>query len=204
MVDIPKTFTDRECGVYQEWMDKKNKAPLSVSTSLKMYELYLNGYSCEEIFRLNDNQFPLGMILEARIRDSWDDRREQHLTELYGGIVAKVKKTQTEAVAFVADLLAAAHKKHGDKLKKFLQSGNPADLGALSIDTMTSYQTAATMLLKLTGQDKQKDGSNKIQIVGQNIDVQAIGSAQTAEDEQITSGLADKILQFLESKSDNK
>ncbi len=199
-------FTDRERGIYNEWKELPTRKPLSVTTSLKMYELFLNGYSCEEVARLNDHKFPSGMILEARLRDTWDDRRQQHLAELYGGIFDKVRQTQTEAVAFVADLLSAAHKKHGDKLKKFLQSGDQADLGALSIDTMTSYKTAADMLMKLTGQDKEKSPvGNKTVVVGTNVSVMSTEDKPTLEDGNVvTSNIADRILQFLEAGESKK
>ncbi len=200
MSDALKYFTDREKGIYLEWQELKTKAPLSTTTSLQLYELFLAGYSCEEIARLNQNKFPVGMILESRVRHTWDDRRTQHLAELYGGIYDKVKQTQTEAVAFVADLLAAAHRKHGDKLKRFLQSGDPADLGAFSIDTMTSYKTASDTLMKLTGQDKEKPApGNKTVIMGQNLTVASSEEKPAAEGGVVTSNIADRILQFLEA-----
>lgn len=198
-------FTDREKGIYSEWKDLSSSKPLAVTTSLKMYELFLNGYSCEEISRLNEHKFPTGMILDARLRHTWDDRRQQHLAELYGGIFDRVRQTQTEAVAFVSDLLSAAHKKHGDKLKKYLQSGEQADLDKtnLAIDTMTSYKTAADMLMKLTGQDKEKTPiTNKTVVVGNNVSV----TEERAVDDGgvVTSNIADRILQFLEAGEPKK
>ncbi len=201
-----KFFTDRERGIYNEWKEMATKKPLSITTSLKMYELFLNGYSCEEIARLNDNKFPSGMILESRLRDGWDDRRSQHLAELYGGVFDKVRQTQTEAIVFVADLMSAAHRKHGDKVKKFLQSGDAADLGALSIDTMTSYKTAADMLMKLTGQDKEKTPiTNKTVVVGQNVSVASSEEKPALQESNVvTSNIADRILQFLEAGEPKK
>lgn len=126
-----------------------------------MFELYLNGSTCDEIVKINNNQFTLGQVLEVRVRDSWDDKREKHLSDLYGGIREKVKQTQMEAVAFTSDLLAAAHKQYGQKLKRYLQSGDEKDLGTLSLSGLQSYQKAVDILMKLTGQDK-KEAAAKI------------------------------------------
>ncbi len=199
-----KYLSDREKGVYREWQELKNRAPLSVTTSLQLYQLYLAGYSTDEITRLNDNKFPHGLVIESMIKHNWHDRRTQHLAELYGGIYDKVKQTQTEAIAFVADLLAAAHRKHGDKVKKFLQSGDAADLGALAIDTMTSYKTAADMLMKLTGQDKEKNAGGKTLIVGQNLSVSTSEDKPALGEGGVTANIADRILQFLEAGEEKK
>lgn len=132
-----------------------------------MYELFLNGYSCEEIAKLNDDRFDVGMILDARVRHGWDERKLLHLDTLYAGLMEKVKKTQAEGAVFLTDMLAAAHKLHGNKIKKFLQTGNQADLGDLQIESLDAYRKILETLLTLTGQNSGKStGSQaKVQVV---------------------------------------
>jgi hypothetical protein len=66
-----------------------------------------------------------------------------------------------ESVMFSADLLASANKMFGDKLKKYIQTGDERELGTLKIDSLKQYRDAVELLLKLTGQDK------KVEITGQ-------------------------------------
>jgi hypothetical protein len=67
----------------------------------------------------------------------------------------RVKLIALESVNFMGLLLAVANKQHGEKLKAYLQSGDPKDLGGFDIQTITQYQKVIEMLTKITGQDKK-------------------------------------------------
>ncbi len=51
-----KSFTQEEWEILQRFKEEKNKPSISVALSLKMFELYLNGSTCEEIVKVNNNQ----------------------------------------------------------------------------------------------------------------------------------------------------
>lgn len=151
-------LTPEESQVLEEWRANRTRASLSPTAGLSLYNLFLRGYSCEEIHQ--DNKVhTLGQILEVRVRDKWDERRERHLNHLYDTIYGRVRQTQMESVAFTTDLLAAAHRLYGDKLRLFLQSGREEDLGQARqlIQSLDAYRKTADILLKLTGQDKDKE-----------------------------------------------
>ncbi len=139
---------------------QKNDPPLSPSVQAQLFSLYLNGTSCEEIAKLNPN-FSLGMIVRARVEGLWDERRDAHLESLFSGVRERVQQVQMESVVFTSDLLSSANKMFGDKLKKYLQTGDERELGALRIDSLKQYRDAVDLLMKLTGQDK------KIEVTGQ-------------------------------------
>lgn len=147
---------DREQYALTRWQNS-NHPPLAPETQARLFKLFLNGKSTHEIHRLN-SQFSLGQIVHARIKGEWDRRAEQHLDELLNGVKARVQQVTLESITFVADLLAAANQMHGEAIKKYLQSGNPDDLGALQIQTLDGYRKAVELLQKLTGQDKQQKG----------------------------------------------
>lgn len=128
--------------------------PLSPDAGARMYELFLHGSDAREIQRLN-KAFPLGGILDAQVRYKWTQRRDQYYIELQDRVKDKVIKSQLETTELMTDILAAARKKHSDKLKKFIQSGDEKDLdGVMNIETLQSLLKVTEGLLKITGQDR--------------------------------------------------
>lgn len=197
------SLTQEEHNVYIEWLDRKNRASLSPALSAKMFELFLHGDTCERIVSLSPG-IQLGQVLEARVRDRWDQRREKHLDELYGTIAARLKQTQLEAVEFTTDLMAAAHKEFGTKLKKYLMTGDVADLPDNAIKSLAAYSKVADVLLKLSGQNKDKTPTMPTMVTpaaavtpeGQK----ALGSGGV----RVDSGSANRILKFLEEQESDE
>lgn len=205
----------KEQSLYLEWLEKKTKPSLSPSLSTQLFQLFLNGYSCDEICEHHNKIYPIGQILEARVRDEWDRRRKEHLDQLYSKVFDRVKQTQFESVAFTSDLLAAAHKLYGQKIKTFLETGKEDDLGEAQglIKSLDAYRKVAEMLLKLTGQDKSKEANLKIQAVSSPATTGAITDvvAEVINDEQkrleagtpvFTSDLAYRVLTELGVKEE--
>lgn len=154
---------------------RSGSAPLALSTALKMYELFLLGKSCEEIMRANDSRFPLGMILEARIRYDWDKRREAYIESLFTETTGLVKQRQLESAVFLGDLVAAAHKQFGSKIQKFIQSGDVADLPSdFKVTSITSYKMVVDAFMKITGMDQKQKGDEKagVNVIANNVTLQ--------------------------------
>lgn len=146
---------------------------LSPDTSAKLFELFLNGSDINEIHRLNKN-FPYEAILWSRVKYDWDKLKDEYAASLTGQVAQKVIKASLETTSLLTDMLAVAHKKHGDKLKKYLQTGDEADLGdALSIDTIHGLLKAVEGLQKVTGQDRTHN-INKKEVVNLNVNVQGV------------------------------
>lgn len=201
-------LTSDEAKELENWREHKNKPSLAPALSVRLFELFLNGSSCEEIVKLNNGVYTLGQVLEARVRDQWDDKKDRYLADLYGGVLDRVKQTQIEAVGFTSDLLAVAHKQFGQKLKKYLQNGDETELkDVVSLGSLQGYSKAIEILLKLTGQEKKGDSKVGIQVnnLGQG-SAQAPGSGVVVEvgvgTEKLNSDLAMKVLQFLEAKDE--
>lgn len=127
---------------------------LAPDTAIKFFELYLNGIEPEEIHRLN-KAFPYEAILWAQVKFSWNHQKDEYIAKLSTTIRDKVIKAQLETTGLLTDLLSAANKHHGDKVKKYLQTGDQEDLkGALSIDSVGNLLKIVDGLAKITGQDK--------------------------------------------------
>lgn len=170
---------------------KTKEAPATLVLALKWYELYLNAYSCEDIWRVNGQKFQLGMIVDAKIRYEWDKRKETQLSNLFNNIETKVIKVKNESISLLSDLLAAAHKIWGDKVAKFLQDGDMDALAGFDPSSLKNYKEILAMLQALT--TSPKDGGNKdIRLEGK------VNHVHTVESPKIGSSTAKELLKFLE------
>lgn len=155
-------LTTNEQNAIERWLGR-NEPPLSASIADKFYELFLQGNTCEQIHRLNPAVY-MGAIVHARIRDRWDSRKNEYLSELYSNTKARLSQAQMESVHFAADMLAAVHKLNTEKVKRYLQTGNPEDLiGVTMLPTsIKSYKDLWETIQKATGQDKGTGGTGGV------------------------------------------
>ena len=135
---------------------------ISPQTEAQFFQLFLRGKSCEEIHRLNPG-FHLGAIVTARLESGWDEKLSEYRDSLMNSVSNRVKQVELEAIDFVGDVLSATHKMHGDRIKRYMQTGDEAELGDLAINSMQGYKTAIELLMKLTGQDKESRVQHNVQ-----------------------------------------
>lgn len=191
---IKSRLSPAELKAYEDYAGKPSLAP---SVQMQLYQLYLNGKSCDEIVRLNPN-FNLGMVVRARVENLWDEKREAHIAQLLEGVRERVQQAQLEAVNFACDLLSAVHKLQGDKLKKYLQTGNAEELEGLGGNlSLKTYKDVIELLLKLTGQDKD----NKKQVTGEVLHKHTVEAAP-GKPPSLTPSKAAKILELIEEDCD--
>lgn len=134
---------------------QRRQPPLSPDMQARLFSLFLQGIDCMEIVRLNRG-VSLGQVIAARVEGRWDEQRQDHLNALLKETRTRLQQTTLEAVDFVTTQLAAAHKLYGDRVKKFLQTGDEKDLGGFSIHGWKGYREAVDLLKTLTGQDAKK------------------------------------------------
>jgi hypothetical protein len=134
-------------------------APISASVALGMFNLYLNGRSIREIWDMNRAAFGFGQVVHAAVEGNWFEHKAKYLEGLFESAALRAKQAVAEGAEFTADMMAAAHKLHGMAIRKFLQTGNIEDLGAMGITSLRQYKELIEIHMKLTGQDKvQKVG----------------------------------------------
>lgn len=127
---------------------------LAGSAVAQFFNLYLNGSNFQEIHSLN-KAFPYESILWAAVKYNWELKKTEYVINLQNEVVQKVIKAQLETTSLITDVLAAANKKHGTKIKKYLQTGNEADLGdALNVKSLNELMKVGEALQKITGQDR--------------------------------------------------
>jgi hypothetical protein len=171
--------------------------PLAPATAAQFLELYLNGCNAQEIQRLN-KPFKLGQILDAQIRYKWSEQRDKLSMDLQARAVENVRKAQLDATELMSNMLVAANKQHGDKLKKYIQSGDEKDLdGSLNIVSLQSLLKVTEGLLKITGQDRV----SKVKVSTtntQNVNVNVSGGGDLSPDD------AAKILEIMSAAKRKK
>lgn len=183
-------LTETENKAYMEWR-VLNKPPIPLATALKLYELFLNFYSLDDIYRINGKKLHLGAIVACRLDQKWDQRRKEQLDSMYSTIEQKVVKVKNEAVVHLTDLLSAAHKIWGDKIKLFLQEGDPAILEDLNIVNFKNYKELIQLLKELTDKQNQPAVSKLV-----------VDHTHTIKDspKQMSSGVAADLLKLLKDK----
>lgn len=150
--------------------------PLSPDTAAKFFELYLNGTDCYDIWKIN-KAFPYGAILDARIKYKWDIQKEEYAIRLQDNIKKKVAQAQLETADLMSDMLLAAKKKNGIKLKRYLQTGDEKELeDSLNIGSLKTLKDIVEGLMKITGQDR-------------NVTVKNVNESKQSLDVNITSGV---------------
>lgn len=167
-------------------------APLPLAQAVKMYELYLNGYTCDEIYRINGGKIPFGQILDARVRYEWDKRKARQLDSIYANIEEKVVKTKNDSILHITDLLAAAHKVWGDKIKLFLQEGDASVLGGMDLSNMKTYKELLQMLQTLTANDKSSVKDVKVD--------GTVNHLHTVVNKKLTGEDATKLLESIDGE----
>lgn len=170
---------------------QSGRHPLAPDTVTALFQLYLNGSDCAEVHRLNKG-LPYEAILWARVKFDWDAHRDKLIVERQEKIRDKVLNSQLQTTELMADLLAATAKKHGDKIKKYIQTGDEADLGgSLSIDNLHQLLKIAEGLQKITGQDKvQKIETKNTQRFELGVGGKTVAAGEEISDEGATAVLA--------------
>lgn len=129
---------------------------LAPKTSAEFLQLYLQGYTCREIQKQNPG-FKLGLIVKARLEHGWDKQKAEYIETLMTQTRETVQKTQLEAIRFASDGMAVHQRFLGDAFKRYLQSGDPEDLGLHKGQiNIRSYKEYVALMLQLTGQDAKK------------------------------------------------
>lgn len=178
--EMGEVLNDEEKGVLRVHLEQGG-LPLSVETSGKFFELFLTGTNCYDIWKLN-RSFPFGAILDARIKYKWDKEKDDYAIRLQSQIKNKIVQAQLETADLMSDMLLATKKRSGEKLKRYLQSGNEEDLdGSLTIESIAGMQRILEGLMKITGQDKTTVNRN-ITETKTSVDVKVTGGEPAVGD----------------------
>lgn len=178
----------REYQAYN-WALKTNSKfpPLSSVKKTELFALFLNGYECSEICRLNQG-LALAQVVQLRVDDDWDQKKAHHQQELALNIQNKHLHSVMESIDFITLTLAVAHRRWSDLMKKYIQTGDetllsqiPADM---KISDISSYKKAAELLKIITSKSKGEDDEDKGANTGKVFDVQSYSNQSPVSNEK--------------------
>lgn len=149
-----KNLTEKELEAYNYFVNLNESVPVPEEQA-KLFVLFLSGKSCQEIQESNQ-QFSLGQVIYCRLLGEWDNRYNAYLTELLNNTMKRLQTVTLETIGFLCDLISVANAEHGEKIRNYIKTKNPEDLGGLQITTLNGYKNAIELLQKITGQDGQK------------------------------------------------
>ena len=193
-MEMWKSIGPDELRVYDEW-SQKGLPFIPLASALKLYELFLNGYSVNEIYRINGGKIELGAIVDARIRFKWDERKEKQLEGLYSNIDQKIIKAKNEALVYLTDSLAAAHKLMGDKVKLFLQEGDISLIQGMDLDKFKTYKELLQMLQTLTANNGKNVPQREVLIGGEVMHTHRVEKMNGADATNMLKELEDKVIE---------
>ncbi len=180
-----------------------NKPNLSPDVNKRLYELYLNGMSVDDMQALNPG-LPRGAILKARVDGRWDERRDVYLGEILADVPGRMKQLAAESLGFMSLMLAVAHKEQGEALKLYLQTGDAKHLGDFRIKSFGQYKQVIEAISRLLEAGKGKGGENAAPLVnvvaqpGSNVSLSP--GTEGTESKRMTPAQADAIRAALERK----
>lgn len=184
-----------ERSVYERF-SRSGRPELAAVAAARLYGLYLQGVSCEDISKLNP-AIDLATVLAARVRYRWDERKDQHVADLMATTQDVVRQAAGEIVQLLALSISVANKRHGEKFKRYLATGDETELGDFDIKTLKGMKDVVEMLMKVTGADRKSELKLSGQVVHED------GPERTANllsSGRITPEQADKIRALLEAK----
>lgn len=72
------------------------------------------------------------------------------------GVVFKYHKTSADSINHIATYLTAVHKNVGDKLKKYVETGDESLVEGMNLESFKNYKEAAELLRTLANLDEAK------------------------------------------------
>lgn len=197
-----KRFSEYEWRAYEAHKKASaagKEAPLGPTVIGQMFEQFLHGMSPSQIAR-EWKGYQLGAIVRAAVENQWFDRRAEYLDKLHSTTTDRAKQIAAESVEFTGALLAVAHKRWGARLRRYLATGDEAELGEFEIRSIDQYRKVIQTFLELTGhkpsdflripEGKEGAGSAMSPLAGMGLDIAAILSTKRIQPEHAAALLA--------------
>lgn len=199
-----KRFSEYEWRAYEAHKKAAaagKEAPLGPTVVGQMFEQFLHGMSPTQIAR-EWKGYQLGAIVRAAVENLWFDRRAEYLDKLHSTTTDRAKQIAAESVEFTGALLAVAHRRWGAKLRRYLATGDEAELGEFEIKSIDQYRKVIQTFLELTGHKpsdflripegtaKEGQPAASVPFGGMGLDIAAIMSTKRLQPEHAAALLA--------------
>lgn len=142
-------LTEEEIKISEKFL-RKNKTAGAVpdSESMKLYELFMLGYSFNDI-QQQYPQYPIAQIVLTAALRGWCKDREKMNGSLRDRIQAKVVKSIIEQVDFLTTMLSVTNVQHMDTMRKYILDPVNNPIPAIIVENIKEYKEVAETLHKL-------------------------------------------------------
>jgi hypothetical protein len=127
----------------------KTAGAMSKQEAIPVYELFLLGYSIEDLNR----RFPhysVGKIALTAALNSWTKDKEKLANSVYDRIKARIIRSTVEQVEFLTDMVSVSAVENTEEMRKYLQDPTKTPPPQMRIKNIKEYQQVIEMLAKVT------------------------------------------------------
>lgn len=126
----------------------KTAGAMSKQEALPLYELFLLGYSIEDLNR-RFPQYPIGKIALTAALNGWTKDREKLASSVYDRIRARIVKSTVEQVEFLTDMVSVSTAENMEEMRKYLLDPSKTPPPQMRIKSLKEYQQVIEMLAKV-------------------------------------------------------
>jgi hypothetical protein len=126
----------------------KTAGAMGKQEAMPIYELFLLGYSLEDLSR-KFPQYSLGKITLTAALNGWIKDREKLANSIYDRIRARIVKSTVEQVEFLTDMVSVSTTENMEEMRKYLQDPSKAPPPQMRIKSLKEYQQVIEMLAKV-------------------------------------------------------
>jgi hypothetical protein len=153
----------------EKYLNKDSLGALNAQESIPLYEMFIIGYSFEEIQK-HYAQFQLGRIILTAAVNGWAKDRETLANSIYDRVKARLIKSTVEQVEFLTDLISVSAAENSEEVRKYLLDPKGNKPPNMRIDSLKEYKQVVDMLASIAStmknntpqkQEEQKRLPNK-------------------------------------------
>jgi hypothetical protein len=126
----------------------KTAGAMSKQEALPLYELYLLGYSMEDLNK-KFPQYPIGKIALTAALNGWQKDREKLASSVYDRIRARIVRSTVEQVEFLTDMVSVSTAENVEEMRKYLQDPTKIPPPSMRIKSLKEYSQVIEMLAKV-------------------------------------------------------
>jgi hypothetical protein len=147
----------------EKFLNKNPADFINAQEAIPLYEMFVIGYSFEEIQK-HYTQFPLGRIILTAAMNHWLKDRETLANSIYDRVKARLIKSTVEQVEFLTDLISVSASENSEKVRKYLSDPVNNQKPEMRIESLKEYKQVVDMLASIASSMKtsipQKSGED--------------------------------------------
>lgn len=142
-------LTEEEIRISEKYLRKmKTAGAVPEAESMKLFELFMLGYSFNDI-QQQYSQYPVAQIILTAALRGWCRDREKMMGSLRDRIQAKVVKSIIEQVDFLTTMLSVTNVQHMDAMRKYIIDPTKNPIPSIHVQNIKEYKEVAEVLHKL-------------------------------------------------------